>query len=66
MAYKWLLHGTPDWVDQVPALAGALLDQGTTLCSLARHFTLMGPLFTQVYKWVPTTEFTAGGNLAMD
>ena len=32
---------------------GSSLDQGTTLCSQARHFTLTVPLFTQVYKWVP-------------
>ena len=27
--------------------------QGTALCSWARHFTLIVPLSTQVYKWVP-------------
>ena len=26
---------------------------GTVLCSWARHFTLIVPLFTQVYKLVP-------------
>ena len=26
---------------------------GTTLCSWERHFTLIVPLSTQVYKWVP-------------
>ena len=26
---------------------------GTALCSWARYFTLIVPLFTQVYKWVP-------------
>ena len=26
---------------------------GTALCSWARHFTLIVPLSTQVYKWVP-------------
>ena len=26
---------------------------GTVLCSWARHFTLIVPLSTQVYKWVP-------------
>ena len=26
---------------------------GTWLCSWARQFTLIEPLFTQVYKWVP-------------
>ena len=28
-------------------------DQGAALCSWARHFTLIMPLSTQVYKWVP-------------
>ena len=32
---------------------GLRSSQGTALCSWARHFTLMVPLFTQVYKWVP-------------
>ena len=27
--------------------------RGTELCSWARHFTLIVPLSTQVYKWVP-------------
>ena len=27
--------------------------RGTTLCSWARYFTLIEPLSTQVYKWVP-------------
>ena len=27
--------------------------QGTALCSWARYFTLIVPLSTQVYKWVP-------------
>ena len=27
--------------------------RGTALCSWARHFTSIVPLFTQVYKWVP-------------
>ena len=27
--------------------------RGTALCSWARHFTLVVPLSTQVYKWVP-------------
>lgn len=29
------------------------LSQLTALCSLARHFTLVVSLFTQVYEWVP-------------
>ena len=39
--------------------------RGTALCSWARHFTLIVPLSTQVYK-MGTGEFTAGGNPAMD
>ena len=35
--------------------------RGTALCSWARYFTLIVPLSTQVYKWVP-----ANGNPAMD
>ena len=30
-------------------------NQGTALCSCARHFTLIVPLSTQVYKRVPAT-----------
>ena len=32
---------------------GSSPDRGTVLCSWARHFTLIVPLSTQVYKWVP-------------
>ena len=32
---------------------GSSPGQGTALCSWARPFTLIVPLFTQVYKWVP-------------
>ena len=32
---------------------GSSPDRGTALCSWARHFTLIVPLSTQVYKWVP-------------
>ena len=39
--------------------------QGTVLCSWVRHFTLIVPLSTQVYKSV-IGKFTAGGNPAMD
>ena len=31
---------------------GSSPGRGTALCSWARHFTLMVPLSTQVYKWV--------------
>ena len=33
---------------------GSSPGRGTALCSWARHFTLIVPLSTQVYKWVPT------------
>ena len=36
------------------------------LCSWARHFNLTVALFTQVYKFMGTGEFNAGGNPAMD
>ena len=42
---------------------GSSPGRGNALCSWARHFTLIVPLSTQVYKWV---QFTAGGNPAMD
>ena len=32
---------------------GSSPGQGAALCSWARHFTLIVPLSTQVYKWVP-------------
>ena len=32
---------------------GSSPGRGTALCSWARYFTLIVPLFTQVYKWVP-------------
>ena len=32
---------------------GSSLGRGTALCSWARYFTLIVPLSTQVYKWVP-------------
>ena len=32
---------------------GSSPDRGTALCSWARYFTLIVPLSTQVYKWVP-------------
>ena len=32
---------------------GSSPGRGTALCSWARHFTLIVPLTTQVYKWVP-------------
>ena len=41
------------------------LGRGTALCSWARHFTLIVPLFTQGVK-MGTGKFTAGDNPAMD
>ena len=34
---------------------GSSLSQGTVLCYWVRHFTLIVPLFTQVYNLVPAT-----------
>ena len=46
---------------------GSSLGRGTVLCSWARPFTLMVPLSTQVYKWVPENFMLhVGGNPAMD
>jgi len=45
---SWLVRLSPDRVVQVPALARV-----TVLCSWARHVTLIVPLSTQVYKWIP-------------
>ena len=33
---------------------GSNPDRDSALCSWTRHFTLIVPLSTQVYKWVPT------------
>ena len=53
-------RSTPDRAVRVQALAGDIV-----LRSWARHLTLIAPLSTQVYKWVPA-KFNAGGNPAMD
>ena len=47
---------------------GSSPGRSTALCSWARYFTLIVPLSTQVYKWVPANllQFTAGGNPTMD
>jgi len=45
---SWLVCSSPDRVVRVQALAG-----DTVLCSWARHLTLVVPLSTQEYKWVP-------------
>ena len=44
---SWLVCSTPERAVRVRALA-----RGIVLCSWARHFTLIVPLSTQVYKWV--------------
>ena len=58
---SWLVRSTPERTVRVQALAGDIV-----LCSWARHFTLTGPLSTQVYKWLPArivgeTEQNCGG-----
>ena len=35
--------------------------RGTVLCSWARHLTLIVPLSTQVYKWVPANLLLDNG-----
>ena len=50
-------RSTPDRAVRVRALAGDIV-----LCSWARHLTLVAPLSTQVYKWVPA-KFNAGVTL---
>ena len=44
---SWLMCLTQDWAVWVRALIRDIVS-----CSWARHFTLMVPLSTQVYKWV--------------
>ena len=44
---SWLVCSSPARAVRVRALAGDIV-----LCSWARHFTLVLPLSTQVYKWV--------------
>ena len=44
---------------------GSSPGRGTALCSWERHFTLIVPLSTQVYKWVPV-NLLLRGNPAMD
>ena len=45
---SWLECSTPDRVVRVRVLAGDIV-----LRPWARHFIVMVPLSTQVYKWVP-------------
>ena len=47
------------------ALRVRALARDIVLCSWAKHFTLILPLSTQVYKWVPT-NLMLGGNAVMD
>ena len=53
---SWLVRSAPERAVRVRALAGDIV-----LRSWARHFTLIVPLSTQVYKWVPANCW---GNLA--
>ena len=46
---SWFVRSPPDQAGQVQALAKSIV-----LCSWARHFTITVPLFTHVYKWVPS------------
>ena len=39
---------------------GSSPGRGTALCSWARYFTLIVPLSTQVYKWVPANLLQGG------
>ena len=55
-----LVHLTLEQVVQVRALARDIV-----LCSWARHFILMVPLSTQVYKWV-LANLLLVGNPPMD
>ena len=42
------VRSSPDWAVRVRAPAGDIV-----LCSSAGHFTLIVPLSTKMYKWVP-------------
>jgi len=53
---SWLVRSSLERVVWVRALAG-----DTVLCSRARHLTLIVPLSTQEYKWVPANCW---GNLS--
>ena len=43
---------------------GSSPGRSTALCSWARHFTPMVPLFTQMFKWEPV-NLMVGGNPTM-
>ena len=60
MVASWLVRLSRERAVQFQAVAGDIV-----LCSWARHFTLIVPLSTQVYKWVPA-NLMLGGNPAMD
>ena len=60
IARLWLVRWTSDQVVRSRALTGVIV-----LCFQAGYFTLMVPLFTQVYKWVPA-NLDQGGNPAID
>ena len=48
-------------VVQFPAQACVII-----LFSWARHFSFTGPLYFQVYEWIPVGKYNAAGNCAMD
>ncbi len=52
-----LMFSAPDSGSSGP---GSSPGRGIALCSMARHFTLVMPLSTEVYK-MGTGVFTAGG-----
>ena len=51
---SWLVRSSSERAVWVRVLAGDIV-----LCSCERHFTLIVPLSTQVYKWVPTNLMLA-------
>ena len=48
LMFSWLVHSPPERAVRVQTLTGDIV-----LCSWARHFTLIVPLSTTVYNWVP-------------
>ena len=58
---KWRFPLTPDRAVQVRALAIV-----TWWCSWASHFSLIVPLSTQVWKWVPVNLMLGASNPAFN
>ena len=66
LQYSYGMHGVlMVSVLETGSNPGSSPGRGTALGSWARHFVLIGPLFTLVYKWVPT-NLTLGDSLAVD